>query len=444
MKEKIESRELPDDVAIFLNNTIRELPEDVQSSLCILSCFGAAASISFINILERALQKTIRIYLDVAVTKGLLDIIGGQYRFSHDRIQEATYNMMEDGARRLCHFTYGLSLASLSIEEGSDGILFISVTQLNLGGPATVQDPSQSYTVAQMNLRAGKKAMEMSDFKTASSYLRHGITFLRERHWEEHYSLSLELFELGAECAFTNGNHERVRILFEEVLQFAQSFEDKLEVTFTCIRSLLTVSYLGEALTKGLYVLNELGIVLSGDLEALLMETKLMLAEYSDERLLNLPVMTDRTKRMVMKLLSRTQTCLRDLEALLIETKSMLAEYSDEQLLNLPLMTDQTKLMTMKILSRTQTCLHYTNPKSQPKATLHMVQYSLRHGLSGLSCLGFAMYGSYLACFGDIPTGYRYVKVAIKLAEKLNSRSTCFSWVVKSWDTLSHYKVSLT
>ena len=48
------------------------------------------------------------------------------------------------------------------------------------------------------------------------------------------------------------------------------------------VRSLLTSSCLGEALTKGLYVLNlnELGIVLSGDLDALLMETKAMLAEY--------------------------------------------------------------------------------------------------------------------------------------------------------------------
>jgi len=89
--------------------------------------------------------------------------------------------MMEDGARPrhlfLFHFTYGLSLASLSIEEGCDSILFVAVNQLNLGGPAIVQDPSQSFTVAGMNLRAGKKAMEMSDFKTTSSYMNHGISF---------------------------------------------------------------------------------------------------------------------------------------------------------------------------------------------------------------------------------------------------------------------------
>eukprot|EP00986_Skeletonema_menzelii_P013040 scaffold7396_cov127-Skeletonema_menzelii.AAC.3 len=374
--EKIECREMPDDVAMFLNDLIRELSEDVQSSLCILSCFGASAGISFINTLERALQKNICVNLDVAVTKGLLDIVNGQYRFSHDRIQEATYNMMEDGVRRLLHFTYGLSLASLSIAEGSANILFIAVNQLNLGGPATVEDPSQSHTVAALNLKAGKKAMEMSDFKAASSYLRHGISFLLEHHWKDNYDLSLELFELSAKCALTNGDHNRVKLLVEEVSNNAQSFEDKLEIMYTCTRSLLTASHVGEALTKGLFVLKELGIVLSGDLEALLMETK-----------------------------------------------SMLAEYTDEQLLSLPVMTDRTQLMTMKFLSRTQTCLFQINPKSQPKAFLQMVQYSLRHGMNDLSPLGFVLYGSFLACRGDILTGYRYVKTAIKLAEKLSARS---------------------
>ena len=374
-EERIESRNLPDDVAMFLHNTISELPEEVQSSLCTLSCFGASVDIDFIETLERALQRQIRVYLDAAVKKGLLGMINSQYRFSHDRIQEATYNMMGEDSRRLFHFTYGLSLASLSIDESSDSILFIAVNQLNLGGPAAMKDPSQSYTIADMNLTAGKKAMEMSDFRIASSYIDHGISFLPEHHWEEHYDLSLELFELAAKCALTNGDHTRVKQLSEQVLDRARFFQDKLEVTYAFVRSLLDASRLGEALTKLLYVLNELGIVLSGNLENLLHQTN-----------------------------------------------SVLANYSDDQLQNLPLMTNRTQLMAMKFLLRAQTCLLQKDPKSQPEVILHMIQYSLRHGVSGLSSVGFAFYGSFLACLGDIPAGYRYVKIGIKLAEKLNAR----------------------
>eukprot|EP00985_Skeletonema_marinoi_P020331 scaffold12057_cov87-Skeletonema_marinoi.AAC.1 len=68
-KEKIECRNLPTDVAMFLNDSIKELPESVQSSLCILSCFGASADVSLIETLERALHQNIRDDLDVAVMK---------------------------------------------------------------------------------------------------------------------------------------------------------------------------------------------------------------------------------------------------------------------------------------------------------------------------------------------------------------------------------------
>ncbi|KAK1734958.1 putative ATPase [Skeletonema marinoi] len=374
-KEKIQCRELPDDVVMFLKNSIRELPETVQLSMCTMSCFGASVDITFIQTLERAMQKTFIDDLDIAVEKGLLDKIGAQYRFSHDRIQEATYNMMKDQYRRLLHFTYGLSLASLSIDEECDGILFIAVNQLNHGGPSTVEDPSQCFIVAGMNLRAGKKAMEMSDFKLASSYLDNGISFLRTNHWTEHYNLSLEVFELAAKCALTNGDHTRVRLLYQEVVREAHSFEDKLDIEYTNIRALYSASCLEEALTKLLYVLNKLGVTLSGDLNTLLSETK-----------------------------------------------SSLAEYSDEQLLSLPAMVDRTKIITMKILSLAQLCLFHTNPKSQPKATLQLVQYSLQHGMSDLTSVGFVWFGSYLACIGEITAGYRYVKIAIKLAENMNAR----------------------
>eukprot|EP00975_Prorocentrum_lima_P003108 684293-Prorocentrum_lima.AAC.1 len=61
------------------------------------------------------------------------------------------------------------------MENIDDDILFIAVNQLNLGGPAAVQDMSQTANVASLNLRAGKKAMEMSDFEAAYSYFDHGI-----------------------------------------------------------------------------------------------------------------------------------------------------------------------------------------------------------------------------------------------------------------------------
>ncbi|KAK1737762.1 putative AAA ATPase [Skeletonema marinoi] len=128
--EKIESQKLPENVAMFLTNSIGALSEDVKSSLSIISCFGASVEKPFVLVLERALNKSLINNFDTAVDEGLLDKVDDQYRFSHDRIQEAAYNMILEA----------------------------------------VQDMSQT-AVASLNLRAGKKAMEMS-------YFDHGITFL--------------------------------------------------------------------------------------------------------------------------------------------------------------------------------------------------------------------------------------------------------------------------
>jgi len=93
-KEKIKCQKLPDDVAMLLTRSIKVLPEGVKSSLCVLSCFGASVESALIKTLERALDKKLLDNLDVAVAEGFLDKIDDRYKFSHDRIQEAAYNMM--------------------------------------------------------------------------------------------------------------------------------------------------------------------------------------------------------------------------------------------------------------------------------------------------------------------------------------------------------------
>ena len=93
--EKIQREKLPDDVAEFLANSINVLSQDVKSALRVLSCFGASSNVSFIKTMEGALNMNLIDKLDVSVNEGLLDKIDDQYRFSHDRIQEAVYRTID-------------------------------------------------------------------------------------------------------------------------------------------------------------------------------------------------------------------------------------------------------------------------------------------------------------------------------------------------------------
>jgi predicted ATPase len=93
--EKIQSRELPDDVATFFVLRINTLPIDVKKSLSVLSCFGASTSCEVIQALETYLGMNLIEPLNEAISEGLLTKLDGRYCFCHDRIHEAAYSMIE-------------------------------------------------------------------------------------------------------------------------------------------------------------------------------------------------------------------------------------------------------------------------------------------------------------------------------------------------------------
>ncbi len=374
--KKILSRKLPDDVAIFLTESLGELHGDVQRALFILSCFGASSEkTAFIE--RQGLDSNVIKNIEIAVAEGLVDKIDDQYRFAHDRIQEAAYNTIPAHKRCIIHFKYGLELSSLLIEdkEASASFLFTAVNQLNLGGPPAVQDKSQYLLAARLNLRAGKKAME-TDYETAYLYFDSGISFLRKKNWQEHYALSLELYNLAARCALTNGDHTSLTLLTAEVVTKAHFFEDKLDVLYLQTCALASSSRLAESIEQGLDILSKLGIEVQ-----------------------------------------RT-----NVEACVEHTKDLLSSHTDEALLNLKQMTDPTMIMAMKFLGDLNKAMTQIMPKSVPFVTFKIIQLSLAHGMSPVSAVGLAYYGSYLAKQGNISEGYHYVKLALSLRDKVGSR----------------------
>ena len=302
--KQIRSRRLPDDIAIFFADSLGEMPYKVRWALFVLSCFGASAESAFV-VESQGLGSHVLKNLDIAVIEGLVDKIDDRYCFSHDRIQEAAYNTTPAQKRCLVHFKNGLQLSSLLIgdDDASSSVLFTAVNQLNLGGPAAVQDHSHYLTAARLNLRAGKKAMEMSDYETAYSYFDNGISFLRKKHWQEHYTLSVELFSLAAKCALTNGDHTSLKLLIAEVLAKAHIFEDKLEVLYLEV-CLLASSRLAKSIEKGLDILSKLGIeVERSNVDAHLQATKGLVSAHTDDEILNSKQMSDPTMIMAMKFL---------------------------------------------------------------------------------------------------------------------------------------------
>jgi predicted ATPase len=93
-------------------------------------------------------------------------------------------------------------------------------------------DEEVVIALAELNMRAGKQAMDGCDHKTAYSYLQVALSLLPSNHWERHYDFSLRLHFLVASAANSNLKEEESELILNKILVKARCIEDKLPSYF--------------------------------------------------------------------------------------------------------------------------------------------------------------------------------------------------------------------
>lgn len=144
----------------------------------------------------------------------------------------------------------------------------------------------------------------------AQVYFENGISLLGSTHWQEQYTLSLDLYNWSVLVCFMNGNVESIPSRLDEIMANARSFDDTLDSRIIRAKYLtaqgkfaLSISgvlealsiYLGESFPNEIndsMVTNEMNAIAP------------MLKEISKESILSLPAMTDKTKMHAMKFMN--------------------------------------------------------------------------------------------------------------------------------------------
>jgi predicted ATPase len=224
------------------------------------------------------------------------------------------------------------------MRSGDDSYLFIATTQLNLGGPKAVQDKTQYSQIAKYNLIAGKKAIEMSQFSSAFNYFDNGITFLRKKHWQNEYELSLELYNLAAKCALAIKDTTSLTMIFDAVSRNARKPEDALDASYVTMLMMSHTS-LSNSVEYGFKMLSGLDVVIS----------------------------PSATREVVLKQIHQTQ--------------EMLNGIPDETILSYHITVDYNKGMAMKLLAKMISSINQCNPSLAPLVIIKLVRLTIEHGL---------------------------------------------------------------
>ena len=183
------------------------------------------------------------------------------YKFSHDRIQQRLYAMVEEVRdRHILHKRIGTIInGAMRDDGGSSEYVLLAADHLNRV-PSTHLDERELIQLVKLNLEAAKVARSASRFLSAVEYTRQGMSRLDRYHrWTGNYALTLDLYSSAAELEFCTGNADRSSKAVEEVLLYGRSAHDKIRAYCTKIGALGSQGRLDEATDVAEVALRHLG-----------------------------------------------------------------------------------------------------------------------------------------------------------------------------------------
>jgi predicted ATPase/class 3 adenylate cyclase/tRNA A-37 threonylcarbamoyl transferase component Bud32 len=396
--DQIKAQEMTDNVVELMANKVQQLEPHTQEVMKLASCIGNHFDLQTLALVyEKPPGETAR-HLGEALSEGLIVPLGDaykvvgldvegltldtnvEYKFAHDRIQQAVYSLIVDGERQATHWWLGHLLLKKIPRDQQEEHIFDIVNQMNQG-QIFISEEQERKQVAELNLLAGRKASASAAYEPAFRYYRTGVDMLSTERWKHQYQLSLELYVEAAEAAYLSGNFEEMERLATVVLQQARTILDKVKVYEVKIRAYIAQSRQLEAVRTALYVLKLLGV--------------------------SFPEKPDQS----------------DIMHGLQETQLALAGKQKGELLVLPEMTDPNKLAAMRILTNTINATYVAVPELMSLITFKMTNLSVNYGYTSVSAHAYASYGLILCGdIGDIEAGYRFGQLALFLLDRFNAK----------------------
>lgn len=391
---QIEALDITDNVVELMIQKLRKLPESIQRVLQLAACVGNAFDLQTLATIDK--RSPVDTYPDLllAIEEGLvlstskLSLVPGdlidthlvnlEFRFLHDRVQQAAYTLIDDSSKQVTHLQIGRLLWQSTSPEALSEKIFEIVDHLNLG-IELIADAVERIEIAKLNLTAGQKAKAATAYTAATEYLQVGLRLLGDFSWDAEYELTLSLHTEAAEAAFLSGDFEAMQRLAAIVQNCAKTLLDSVKMYEVQIQAYMGQNKLLEALNTGLQVLKHLGI--------------------------EFPEAPDPS----------------DIGQALGETAAILCGIGTEELIDLPEMTDPHQLAAIRILSRIFSPCYSAMPSLVPLTVCKQINLSVQYGNASVSPFAYAVY-SLLLCgvLGDIERGYEFGQFALHLVSKLN------------------------
>ncbi len=383
------------DVVEFMVDNLRRLQPETQRVLQLAACIGGSFDLQTLaTIYQHSIEETASALMSalkqhtilpmhsdyrLVAENGEQQTLNPIYRFQHDRVQQAAYALIV--AQRLAevHLSVGHLMLQHNGGDVPDERLIDIVGHLN-EGRLLIGSVDERIKLAQLNLRAAKRARHSSAYEAALNYLQVAQELLPGNPWQKFPELMKPLVEETQQCTYLTGRTEEAESWIEVMLEHADSDLERSDILSTRTRQYATLGRMEDSLLSTIQGLSLLGL------------------EFREQP--TLEDITQERQRVLHNLGSRS-----------------IAELVDANLVE-----DRTTLTAMRLLMESFPAAFLSGSGNLfPYLVLKAVNLSLRHGNCPESAFAYAAYGMLLCGEFDEPAlGYQYGKLGLAINERLD------------------------
>ncbi len=382
------------DVVEFMVENLRQLPEETQHALQLAACIGNTFDLQTLAAIhERTTAQTAEALLPALKHYTLLPLhsdyrlarhpdetlsLNPHYRFQHDRVQQAAYNLIAADELPHMHLSIGRLMLKHAGGTATGDQLIDIVNHLNHGRKLIVAE-SERLQLARLNLRAGHRARLASAYEQALSYLQIARASLPEMAWSETPELMQDLAAETQLCLYLTGRTEDADRWLEIMLDHAESNLHRADILSIRTRQNATLGRMSESIQAAIEGLALLGV------------------DFTEN-----PTQQDinRERQRVDEYLNGREIA---------------------DLVNAPTINDPATLTAMRLLMEIFAAAFLSGSNLFSYLVLKAVNLALKRGNCPESAFAYAAYGMLLCGELDEPAlGFQYAKAGLAVNERLD------------------------
>ncbi|OIQ18970.1 MAG: hypothetical protein BM556_06710 [Bacteriovorax sp. MedPE-SWde] len=356
---------------------------------------------SSVNEFSSALYRCIEDDLLIPLDKNYryMDTIGDdritcQLKFSHDKIQQAAYELTTDEEKINLHEKIANYFIQKYINKEDTDIFELSFHINKLIGKRDLSNE----LLSEINYKAGLKAQDASAYFAAKDHYEIAHTNLSLHCWDTHYEYTLKVKTALSECYYLCAETEKAEKLYNELLANTKNKSDKAKIYEIQMNYFTNQGRADDAIQVGKKALKLYGISFP--------EKATMLHVFPK----------------------------------LIRVKLAFALKNDDKILNNKKLTNEDALAAMKILSNMSPSCFIQSPESMLLNCLNCLILTLKHGNTDVSSYVISLMGFVEAvALGNFKRAKELMHLATKISEKFDPQLNYQAKLIFAWNNFVQF-----